>query len=176
MVIERESLSADRSILAPGVLPLASVPGPRATGHLLRPLAPGPWFSRDPLALGEIQIPRLAMSVIVREGMDDTTLRRAAGHVPDTALPGQPGNFVVLGHRDTLFRPLRGLEKGDHVRVRTIDGDFSYRIDSIEILPPEDVQLREAPQPAITLVTCFPFDFIGPAPHRFVAHGHLEAR
>jgi len=177
----RSSAAPDPAPLAPGSLLTGTVltaptARPGAGHYSIRPLVPGPWFLRDPLALGEIQIPRLVMSVIVREGMDDATLRRAAGHVPDTALPGQPGNFVVLGHRDTLFRPLRGLEEGDHVRVRTIDGDFSYRIDSIEIVPPEEVQLREAQQPAITLVTCFPFDFIGPAPHRFVARGHLEAR
>jgi len=140
---------------------------PRATGH---------WLSRDPLALGEIRIPRLAMEVIVREGMDDSTLSLAAGHVPDTALPGEPGNFVVLGHRDTLFRPLRGLEKGERVRVRTTNGDFNYSIDSIEVVAPEDVQLREAREPAITMITCFPFDFIGPAPRRFVARGHLETK
>jgi LPXTG-site transpeptidase (sortase) family protein len=134
-------------------------------------------FSPDPLLLGEIGIPRLDWSVMVREGMDDATLRKAVGHVPATALPGEPGNFVVLGHRDTLFRPLRGLEQGDRVRMRTTDGDFDYRIDSIEVVSPEQVTLEGGPaERSITLVTCFPFDFIGPAPRRFVAHGHLEAR
>jgi len=123
--------------------------------------------------VGEIEVPRLDLSVIVREGMDDATLRKAVGHVPDTALPGEPGNFVVLGHRDTLFRPLRGMEIGDNVRVRTAGGDFNYWIDSIEVVPPEDVDLGEAPEAGITMVTCFPFDFIGPAPRRFVARGHL---
>jgi len=159
-----------------GPWPVAPFARPLATGRSKRPLAVVPFFRRDPLALGEIQIQRLDMSVIVREGMDDSTLRRAAGHVPETALPGQPGNFVVLGHRDTLFRPLRRMEKGDRVRVRTTDGDFSYWIDSIEIVAPEEVHLSEARDPAITLVTCFPFDFIGPAPRRFVARGHLEVR
>lgn len=140
------------------------------------PAAFSDWFARDPLVLGEIEVPRLDLSVIVREGMDDATLRRAAGHVPRTALPGEPGNFVVLGHRDTLFRPLRGLEKGDNVRVRTAGGEFSYRIDSIEVVPPENVELGQGSGPGITLVTCFPFDFVGPAPRRFVARGHLAAR
>jgi sortase A len=147
---------------------------------LKKPAASSGWFKRDPLVLGEIEVSRLAMSVIVREGMDDTTLRKAAGHVPATALPGEPGNFVVLGHRDTLFRPLRGLEMGDNVRVRTTGGDFDYRIDSIEVVSPEAVDqsvvFGEAPEPSIILVTCFPFDFVGPAPRRFVARGHLEAR
>jgi sortase A len=118
----------------------------------------------------------LHLSVIVREGIDDTTLRRAAGHVPVTALPGEAGNFVVLGHRDTLFRPLRGLEVGDRVRVRTADGEFNYGVDSIGVVLPENVDLSESSGAGMTLVTCFPFDFIGPAPRRFVARGHLEER
>jgi len=131
-------------------------------------------FERDPLLLGEIDVPRLDWNVMIREGMDDATLRKAAGHVPATGLPGEPGNFVVLGHRDTLFRPLRGLEQGDHVLVRTLDGSFEYSIDSIRVVPPEQVELAGGPADrSIMLVTCFPFDFIGPAPRRFVARGHL---
>jgi sortase A len=135
-----------------------------------------PWlFDRDPQLLGEIDVPRLEWNVMVREGMDDATLRKAAGHVPATAFPGEPGNFVVLGHRDTLFRPLRGLEQGDRVLVRTMDGNFDYSIDSIEVVPPEQVTLLGGPaERSITLVTCFPFDFVGPAPRRFVARGHLN--
>jgi sortase A len=148
----------------------------RTRAALKVPAASSGWFQRDPLVVGEIEVPRLEMNVIVREGMDDTTLRKAAGHVPATALPGEPGNFVVLGHRDTLFRPLRGLEKGDNVRVHTADGDFNYWIDSIEVVPLENMELSEASEAGITLVTCFPFDFVGPAPRRFVARGHLAAR
>jgi LPXTG-site transpeptidase (sortase) family protein len=148
----------------------------RTRAALKNPAALSGLFRRDPFVLGEIEVPRLNWDVIVREGLDDTTLRRAAGHVPATAFPGEPGNFVVLGHRDTLFRPLRGLEKGDNVRVRTAEADFSYWIDSIEVVSPEDVNLRQVAKPGITLVTCFPFDFVGPAPRRFVARGHLEAR
>jgi len=151
-------------------------PDPVAKRRVLK-ISPAPHglFDRDPLLLGEIDVPRLHWSVMIREGMDDATLRRAAGHVPATAFPGEPGNFVVLGHRDTLFRPLRGLEQGDHVLVRTLDGNFDYSIDSIQVVPPEQVSLLGGPADrSITLVTCFPFDFIGPAPQRFVARGHLE--
>jgi len=143
----------------------------------IQPVEPAPsgLFERDPRVLGEMDVPRLEWNVMIREGMDDATLRKAAGHVPATAFPGEPGNFVVLGHRDTLFRPLRGLEQGDHVVVRTMDGEFDYSIDRIEVVPPEDVKLVGGPaERAITLVTCFPFDFLGPAPRRFVAHGHLN--
>lgn len=134
------------------------------------------WFDRDPLVLGLIEVPRLDMSVVIREGTEDDTLRIAAGHVSSTTLPGESGNFVVLGHRDTLFRPLRGLEKGDRVRVRTAAGEFRYSVDSIQVVPPEEVDLHGAgPEPGITLVTCYPFDFVGPAPRRFVVRGHLES-
>jgi len=154
--------------------PVAPVPMAPRPVTIHSPAASSGWLQPDPLVLGEIEVPRLAMSVIVREGMDDGTLRKAAGHVPESALPGEPGNFIVLGHRDTLFRPLRNLEKGDNVRVRTKGGDFNYWIDSIEVVPPDGVELDQASEAEITLVTCFPFDFVGPAPRRMVARGHLE--
>lgn len=149
----------------------------RTRAALKTPAASSGWFERDSLVVGEVEVPRLGVSIIVREGMDDATLRKAAGHVPATAFPGEPGNFVVLGHRDTLFRPLRALEQGDNVRVRTADGDFDYWIDLIEVVPPEAMLLKVAADETeadITMVTCFPFDFVGPAPRRFVARGHLE--
>jgi len=157
----------------PAVLPSTTpAPAARKAPAAFKVLGAG-LFGRDPLVLGEIEAPRLDLSVIVREGMDDATLRKAAGHMPGTALPGEPGNFVVLGHRDTLFRPLRGLEKGDSVSVRTARGDFKYWIDSVEVVSPDNVEIRETEEAGITLVTCFPFDFIGPAPRRFIARGHL---
>lgn len=156
---------------APHVTPPVARREPAASGAV-RSATPG-WFGRDPLVLGLLEVPRLEMSVVIREGMDDATLRKAAGHVPSTARPGESGNVVVLGHRDTLFRPLRGLEKGDRVRVRTMQGDFGYRVDSIEIVSQENVAFPEGNEARLTLVTCFPFDFVGPAPRRFVARGHL---
>jgi len=156
----------------PAVLP-SMVPAPAAPTVLAASNLAAGLFGRDPQVLAEIEAPRLDLAVIVREGMDDETLRKAAGHVPGTALPGEPGNFVVLAHRDTLFRPLRGLEKGDSVRVRTVRGDFRYGIDSVEVVDPDSVDLSATADVGITLVTCYPFDFIGPAPRRFVARGHL---
>jgi len=171
-----EQESAAYRTEAPG-LPVAGParPGPVPKRRVLKTQpVPARLFERDPLLLGELGVPRLEWNVMIREGMDDATLRKAAGHVPATAFPGEFGNFVVLGHRDTLFRPLRGLEQGDRVLVRTWDGNFDYSIDSIQVVPPEQVTLVGGPADrSITLVTCFPFDFIGPAPRRFVARGHL---
>ncbi len=129
----------------------------------------------DPLLIGELDVPRLGLSVMVREGLDATTLRRAVGHVPSTALPGQLGNFVVLAHRDTFFRPLRDLEKGDTVRIVTSRGRFTYTVESLEVVEPEGVSLTAPPSEAIaTLITCFPFSYVGPAPRRFVATARLN--
>ncbi len=131
--------------------------------------------ARDPLLIGELDVPRLGLSVMVREGMDATTLRRAVGHVPSTALPGQVGNFVVLAHRDTFFRRLRELQKGDTVRIVTARGRFVYTVESLEVVEPEGISLTAPPSEAVaTLITCFPFNYVGPAPRRFVATARLN--
>jgi len=130
---------------------------------------------RDPLLIGQLEAPRVGLSVMVREGLDVATLRRAVGHVPSTALPGEVGNFVVLGHRDTFFRPLRQLEKGDTVRIATSRGRFTYAIESIEVVEPEGIALTAPASEAVaTLITCFPFNYVGPAPRRFVARARLR--
>ena len=130
--------------------------------------------ARDPLLIGELDVPRLGLSVMVREGMDAATLRRAVGHVPSTALPGQLGNFVMIAHRDTFFRPLRDLEKGDTVQIVTTRGRFSYTVESLEVVAPEGVRLTAPKAEAIaTLITCFPFNYVGTAPRRFVARARL---
>ncbi len=129
----------------------------------------------DPLLIGELEVPRVGLSVMVREGMDATTLRRAVGHVPSTALPGQPGNFVIVGHRDTFFRPLRGLEKGDSIRIVTTRGRFTYAVESIQVVEPDGIALTAPASEAVaTLITCFPFNYLGTAPRRFVARARLR--
>jgi LPXTG-site transpeptidase (sortase) family protein len=130
---------------------------------------------RDPLLIGELEVPRIGLSVMVREGLDAATLRRAVGHVPSTALPGQAGNFVVMGHRDTFFRPLRELEKGDTVQIATARGRFAYVIESLEVVEPEGITLSAAASEKVaTLITCFPFNYVGTAPRRFVARARLQ--
>ncbi len=119
--------------------------------------------------LGRMEIPKLGISVMVLEGDGDDVLRKAVGHVPTTALPGGPGNVVIAGHRDTFFRALRRIRKDDDIIFTTTQGIYNYHVGSIEKVGPQDVQVLDAsPQPTLTLVTCYPFDYIGPAPERFV--------
>jgi sortase A len=122
--------------------------------------------------LGRIDIPRLNISAIVREGVDERTLDIAAGHIPDTALPGQIGNVGVAAHRDTLFRNLKDVRHGDSITLATLDGEFLYRVVSFQIVQPTDVSVLD-PSPegkTLTLVTCYPFYFVGHAPQRFIVH------
>ncbi len=119
--------------------------------------------------IGEIRIPRLGLSAIVVQGDSASVLRRAVGHLADTALPGHSGNVVLAGHRDTFFRPLKGVRAGDAITLNTRDGDFEYRVESTAVVPPDDVRvLQPTGGRTLTLITCFPFSYLGPAPDRFV--------
>ena len=119
--------------------------------------------------LGRLEIPRLAVSVIVVEGVDEGDLKKAAGHVPGTALPGHAGNVGIAAHRDTFFRPLRRIQRNDMVILSMAEGDYRYRVASTNVVPAEAIQvLNPTANESLTLVTCFPFDFIGAAPKRFI--------
>lgn len=119
--------------------------------------------------IGRIEIPRLGVSAIIVEGSGTTILRRAVGHIAGTALPGQSGNVAISGHRDTFFRPLRHIRRDDVVTLATPFGEYRYRVVSIAIVSPSDIAvLRPGPTETLTLVTCFPFYFIGAAPQRFI--------
>ena len=119
--------------------------------------------------VGRMEIPRIGISVMVLEGDGDGVLRKAVGHVPTTAFPGGPGNVVIAGHRDTFFRALRKIRKDDEITFTTTQGIYNYQVGSIEKVGPQDVQVLKASlHPTLTLVTCYPFDYIGPAPERFV--------
>jgi sortase A len=119
---------------------------------------------------GRLTIPRLGMQVIVREGDDERTLGMAAGHIPGTAMPGQPGNVGIAGHRDTLLRGLGRIQQRDLIQFDSVDGkQFQYEVESTAIHSPKDVEVLNAGDyPELTLVTCYPFDYIGPAPKRFI--------
>ncbi len=130
-------------------------------------LPPPPLVEGD--VIGEIQVPRLRLKAIVVQGDSHTILRRAVGHIPETALPGKPGNVALAGHRDTFFRPLRNIRLGDAITLKTPTGDFQYLVESTQIVPAANVEVLSAtPLPTLTLITCFPFDYIGAAPNRFV--------
>lgn len=124
--------------------------------------------------VGRIEIPRLDVAAVVREGVDAQTLRRAVGHVPGTAFPGEKGNAALAGHRDTFFRGLRSVQTGDSVRVVAPSGTFEYKVESMKIVTPKDVGvLDDTDQPVLTLVTCYPFNYIGHAPKRFIVRARL---
>jgi|HubBroStandDraft_1064217.scaffolds.fasta_scaffold05003_7 sortase A len=121
--------------------------------------------------VGSLQIPRIGISVMVVEGADDSDLKRAVGHIPGTALPWNSGNVGLAGHRDTFFRPLRSIQRGDRITMSTLQGEYRYRVVSTGIVGPDDTQvLYPAGQDRMTLVTCFPFEYIGSAPKRFIVH------
>src|SRR5271155_4811099 len=119
--------------------------------------------------IGRLEIPRLGLSAILVEGDDPKTLRRAVGHIRGTPLPGQPGNIALTGHRDTFFRPLRNIREDDIIVVTTLQGDYRYRVVSTKIVSPDNVAVLNAGVGEIlTLVTCYPFYFVGAAPDRFI--------
>ena len=120
-------------------------------------------------SIGEIQIPRLGLTAIVVQGDSAAILQRAVGHLADTALPGESGNVVLAGHRDTFFRPLKRVHAGDAITLKTRNGDFAYLVESTSVVAPSDLQvLQPAGERTLTLITCFPFSYLGPAPDRFI--------
>ena len=125
--------------------------------------------------IGRVDIPRLKLSAAVAEGDDEKTLRTAVGHLPDTPLPWQrSGNVAFAAHRDGLFRPLEKIELKDEVRIVTPRGDYHYRVTKTHIVDPNDVWvLAPTATPTITLITCYPFAFIGNAPRRFIVQAEL---
>jgi sortase A len=98
-------------------------------------------------------------------------LKVAVGHLPDTPLPWQDGNTALAGHRDTFFRPLRHIQRGDEIHLATRHGTFRYRVTRHTVVDPDELWVLDAsPAAALTLITCYPFDFTGSAPRRFVVH------
>ena len=124
--------------------------------------------------IGRIEIPRLKVSAVIRAGSDARTLRLAVGYIPGTALPGERGNVGLAGHRDTFFRKLRDINPDDEIRVTTRDGVFHYYVQRTNIVQPKDVWVLNATNyPALTLVTCYPFSYVGSAPQRFIVRAAL---
>jgi LPXTG-site transpeptidase (sortase) family protein len=121
--------------------------------------------------VGMLDVPRLNLTTPVIEGDDDTTLKRAVGHLPDTPLPWEEGNSALAGHRDGLFRPLKDIKVGDEIRFRTSRQELRYRVTHTSIVKPDDVSvLEQRKKPSLTLITCYPFYYVGNAPKRFIIH------
>jgi len=119
--------------------------------------------------IGVLEIPRLEYAEAVTQGDDDTTLRVSVGHLPDTPLPWGPGNSVLAGHRDTHFRALRNLVIGDRITFKTPRGMFEYEVKDKVIVEPDDLSVvAPTDNRTLTLITCYPFTYIGNAPQRFI--------
>ena len=119
--------------------------------------------------LGRLEISSVGLTVMVFEGTEERTLRRAVGHIPGTALPGQSGNVAIAGHRDTFFRALRKIHENDLIELTTLSGSYRYRVNFTKVVEPSNIDvLRDSDNSTLTLVTCYPFQYIGAAPERFV--------
>jgi sortase A len=152
--------------------PNSETPPPANPGSNPEP-APG----ANPVApegslIGRILIPRLDLSAIILEGVQTKTLRLAVGHLPGTPLPGQSGNVELAAHRDTFFRGLRNVKKGDVITLSTVRGaTYDYRVESLAVVSPNNTDILSTfPGPGVNLITCYPFSYVGPAPKRFVVH------
>jgi sortase A len=130
---------------------------------------------REGDVLGRIEIPRIGVSVAILQGTTAKTLRLGVGHIAGTALPGQPGNIGVAGHRDTYFRNLKDIQRNDQILLQTAVGVDRYAVDWLQITAPGDgAILTLSDTSGLTLVTCYPFHYIGAAPERFIVHAHKQ--
>lgn len=159
-----ESGELDRTLRNGGVATASAASRP-AAGQRLSARNPAPAE-----AIGRLSVPRLHLSAMVREGVDPKTLQLAIGHIPSTALPWQRGNVGVAGHRDTFFRGLKDLKAGDEIRLATLNGDFRYVVESLIVVEADNAEaLAASSENVLTMVTCYPFNYVGAAPRRFVA-------
>jgi sortase A len=127
--------------------------------------------------IGRIEIPRLLLSAVVVEGIGPTALRHAVGHIPGTVLPGEAGNVGLAGHRDTFFRALKDLRIKDEVQFSTLKGNFKYEVESLKVVEPDNaVVLAPSDENVLTLVTCYPFYYVGPAPKRWIVRARQVVR
>lgn len=164
-----------RKLEAARQVSVAAAPPPALRG----PQAPGEatLLAQRGRALGRIEIPRLQIGAIVAEGTDAKTLSLAVGHVTSTALPGSPGNCALAGHRDSFFRGLGGVRVNDLIRVVTAESTYLYQVEWAVVVERRRVDLlRATPTRSLTLITCYPFAFVGRAPKRFVVRARqMEA-
>jgi len=131
-------------------------------------------LAKVPPPLGVMEIPSLGLQVPILEGTDDLTLDRGVGHIAGTASPGDSENIGIAGHRDGFFRGLKDIHVGDTIDIQSQQGNSHYRVDEIEIVSPDDVFVLERRiRPSLTLVTCYPFYFVGSAPSRYIVHATL---
>lgn len=167
----RQSLTLASAPAAPGALALPEAlrlpmpAGPEALDEAETP----PASAARSAAIAELSIPRIHLAAAVLHGTDERTLRRGPGHLENTPYPGERGNVVIAGHRDTFFLPLRHIVPGDDIYLATPGGRFHYRVTTIRVVGADDVSvLASSDEATLTLITCYPFWVLGPAPDRFV--------
>ncbi len=168
------ALAARRAATAFGRAVPAAADAARA-GQLV-PMAPhvAGADGRAGVVIGRLEIRQLELSVPVMADYDPGSLERGVGHIQGTAMPGGLGTMGLAGHRDTYFRALRRIAPKMDIRVADETGTYHYEVDSTEVVTPEQVEVLETrSRPELTLITCFPFDFVGAAPRRFIVHAHL---
>jgi len=136
-------------------------------------LQPGARYAKGD-SIARLSIPRLSATLYVLEGTDDKDLKRGPGHMEGTVMPGSEGNCVIAGHRDTHFRVLKNISKGDEIVVQSRQGTYRYRVTGTSVVAPENTDsLQPTAKGVLNLITCFPFDYVGSAPRRFVVHADL---
>jgi sortase A len=162
------SLWIERALLALGVVCLAYYGYVKVEAHRVQREYAAAWA---PGVVAVIEMPRLNVAAVAMSGEGADVLDVAVGHLPDTPAPWESGNSVFAAHRDGLFRPLKGVRRGDELRVRTPHGDFVYRVRETKIVKPSDLSVvAQTPTDTLTLITCYPFTYVGNAPKRFVVH------
>ncbi len=174
VAVRVESSQAQRAAQAIGTQSGSSA-APDAQGRTQEPAsASGPDLSSYEGVIGRLEVPALGLHVPILNDYDPDSLRRGVGRMKGTGVPGGLGNFVVAGHRDTYFRPLRRVRGGMVMRVVTPGGTFDYVVDATAIVTPDNVDVLDiGDRPEMTLITCYPFDFVGAAPKRFIVRAHL---
>ena len=119
--------------------------------------------------LGRIEISQIGLTAMILEGTSEGTLQRAVGHIQGTPMPGEHGNIALAGHRDTFFRGFRKIRQDDEITLTTLSGSYRYRVESTTVVKPEDTEVLDpVADDILTLVTCYPFNYIGSAPQRFI--------
>ena len=166
-IVHREAGRAQRA--AQGIRPVLAAIRPQTDAT-----TPGQDLSTFNGIIGRLDVPELGLQVPILNDYDPDSLRRGVGRMKGTGTPGGLGNLVLAGHRDTYFRPLRRVHPGMAMRVVTPGGTYVYIVDSTTIVLPDNVDVLDiGDRPEMTLITCYPFDYIGAAPKRFIVRSHL---
>jgi sortase A len=129
------------------------------------------WGPGEGDILGRLEIPQLDLSVMVLQGTEEKTLAAGAGHITESPLPGVSGNIAIAAHRDTFFRNLKDIQINDEIRLSTLNRTYDYRVRATAVVDPEDTQVVSFHgEDELTLITCYPFYFVGTAPKRFIVY------